>query len=222
MKTYMILNTNISILNIELWSTRLTETVEKIYNIILNNLDKIKKFIYIKILEDEFLILEDIIIDIKIEKDKKVQIDKNVIKGPYVGFLTSQKRICFFTNKNKYINKTDIYIIGTVYDKEEKENILDIYFDKLRNNDKTEIKITKIELINNPYMDAMKEILFKEIKEKYLSNINNNEINNDIKIMKDLEKNKNNIGTSVGKYLNKKRASDVDYDTFNKFINNES
>lgn len=225
-KTYMILTTNISVLNIELWSTRLTETVEKIYNILSNNLDKIKKINYTTVLDDEFLILDDLDIDIKIEKDKKVQVDKNVIKGPYVGYMLTQKKICFFRNDNKYINKTDIYIIGTVFDKEEKENILDEYFDilKNKNNKKNEINVVKLELINNPFLDAMKEILFQEIKKKYLSVINNNEINDDIKIIKELEKNQNSdkIDSSVGKYLNKKRASNIDYDTFTKFLNNES
>ena len=229
-KTYAILTTDISVLNIELWSTRLTETVEKIYNIISNNLDKIKKIKYITILEDEFLILDDLTIDIKIEKDKKLQIDKNIIKGPYVGYMLTQKKICFFRNSNKYINKSDIYIIGTVFDKEEKENILDIYFDKLKgvdnkDNNENEINVVKLELMNNPFIDAMKDILFQEIKTKYLSTINNNEINNDIKIMKELEKKQNSKKSdnlSVGKYLNKKRASDVDYDTFTKFLNNES
>ena len=224
-KTYMILTTNISVLNIELWSTRLTETVEKIYNIISNNLNSIKNISYMKLLDDEFLIIEDLNIDIKIEKDKKVQVDKNIIKGPYVGYMTSQKKICFFTNNNKYINKSDIYIIGTVFDKEENENILDIYFEKLKNNNNlnNDINILKLEIINNPFIDAMKEILFQEIKEKYLSAINNNEINNDIKIMKELKKNQksNNVDASVGKYINKKRASNVDYDTFTKFLNNE-
>ena len=83
LKTYMIMTTNISILNLELWSTRLTETVEKIYNIMINNIDKIKTINYTTVLEDEFLILDDLTIDIKIEKDKKVQVDKNIIKGPY-------------------------------------------------------------------------------------------------------------------------------------------
>ena len=221
-KTYMILTTDISVLNIELWSTRLTETVENVYNIISKNLKKIKKINYIKVLDDEFLILEDLNIDIKIEKDKKVQVDKNIIKGPYVGYMLTQKKICFFTNSNKYVNKSDIYIIGTVFDKEEKENILDDYFEKLKNK-KEEINVVKLELINNPFIDAMKDILFQEIKEKYLSVINNNEINNDIKIMKQLEKNQksNTVDSSVGKYINKKRASDVDYDTFTKFLNNE-
>ena len=224
-KTYMILTTNISVLNIELWSTRLTETVEKIYNIISNNLNSIKNISYMKLLDDEFLIIEDLNIDIKIEKDKKVQVDKNIIKGPYIGYMTNQKKICFFTNNNKYINKSDIYIIGTVFDKEENENILDIYFEQLKNNNNlnNDINILKLEIINNPFIDAMKEILFQEIKEKYLSAINNNEINNDIKIMKELEKNQksNNVDASVGKYINKKRASNVDYDTFTKFLNNE-
>ena len=221
-KTYMILTTDISVLNIELWSTRLTETVENVYNIISKNLKKIKKINYIKVLDDEFLILEDLNIDIKIEKDKKVQVDKNIIKGPYVGYMLTQKKICFFTNSNKYINKSDIYIIGTVFDKEEKENILDDYFEKLKNK-KEEINVVKLELINNPFIDAMKDILFQEIKEKYLSVINNNEINNDIKIMKQLEKNQKSdtVDSSVGKYINKTRASDADYDTFTKFLNNE-
>ena len=224
-KTYMILTTNISVLNLELWSTRLTETVEKIYNIISNNLNCIKNISYMKLLDDEFLIIDDLNIDIKIEKDKKVQVDKNIIKGPYVGYMTNQKKICFFKNSNKYINKSDIYIIGTVFDKEENENILDIYFEQLKNNNNlnNDINILKLEIINNPFIDAMKEILFQEIKEKYLSAINNNEINNDIKIMKELEKNQksNNVNASVGKYINKKRASNVDYDTFTKFLNNE-
>ena len=221
-KTYMILTTDISVLNIELWSTRLTETVENVYNIISKNLKKIKKINYIKVLDDEFLILEDLNIDIKIEKDKKVQVDQNIIKGPYVGYMLTQKKICFFTNSNKYINKSDIYIIGTVFDKEEKENILDDYFEKLKNK-KEEINVVKLELINNPFIDAMKDILFQEIKEKYIYIINNNEINNDIKIMKQLEKNQKSdtVDSSVGKYINKKRASDVDYDTFTKFLNNE-
>ena len=51
-KTYMILTTNISVLNIELWSTRLTETVENIYNILSNNLNKLKTISYIKLLDD--------------------------------------------------------------------------------------------------------------------------------------------------------------------------
>ena len=229
LKTYMIMTTNISILNLELWSTRLTETVEKIYNIMINNIDKIKTINYTTVLEDEFLILDDLTIDIKIEKDKKVQVDKNIIKGPYVGYMLTQKKICFFRNDNKYINKSDIYIIGTLFDKEEQENILDIYFDILKNKDinkEKEINVVKLEIINNPFKDAMKDILFQEIKNKYLSVINNNEINNDIKILKELEKNQNKKsekdGLSVGKYINKKRASDADYDTFTKFLNNES
>ena len=139
--------------------------------------------------------------------------------------MLTHKKLCFFRNDNKYINKSDIYIIGTVFDKEEKENILDIYFDKLKDNKDNEINIVKFELINNPYIDAMKDILFQEIKTKYLSTINNNEINNDIKIMKELEKKQNsnkNNNSSVGKYLNKKRASVVDYDIFTKFLNKES
>ncbi len=227
-KTYMIMTTNISVLNLELWSTRLTETIEKIYNIILNNMDKVKNINYTTVLDDEFLILEDLTIDIKIEKDKKVQVDKNVIKGPYIGYMLTQKKICFFRNDNKYVNKSDIYIIGTVFDKEEKENILDEYFDILKNKDdnkNNEINIVKLEIINNPFKEAMTDILFQEIKNKYLSVINNNEINNDIKIMKELEKkyNKNSekVDSSVGKYLNKKRAADIDYDTFTKFLNNE-
>ena len=224
-KTYMILTTNISVLNLELWSTRLTETVEKIYNILSNNLNKLKSFSYMKLLDDEFLIIDDLNIDIKIEKDKKVQVDKNIIPGPYIGYMTTQKKICFFTNNNKYINKSDIYIIGTVFDKEEKENILDIYFEKVKNknnNKDNEVNILKLEIINNPFIDAMKDILFQEIKEKYLSVINNNEINNDIKIMKELEKNQksNNVNASVGKYM-KLKTSNVDYDTFTKFLNNE-
>ena len=228
LKTYLILKTELSELNIELWSTRLTETVEKIYNILTNNSNKINKINYMQILEDEFLILNELNIDIKIEKDKKVQIDKNIIKGPYVGYMTTYKKICFFSNKNKYINKSDIYIIGTIFNKEEKdndENILDIYFEKIKNNN--EIIVEKIDMINNPYLDAMKNILFQEIKEKYLTSINNDEITNDIKIMKQLEKKQNEIEfdnkntTNVGKYLNKKRNSDINYDTLKKFMNNE-
>ena len=132
LKTYMILKTNLGELNIELWSTRLTETVEKIYNIIYPNQNKINKINYMQILDDEFLILDELKIDIKIEKDKKIPVDKNIISGPYVGYMTTQKKICFFSNKNTYINKSDIYIIGTIFNKEEKEeneeNILDIYF----------------------------------------------------------------------------------------------
>ena len=169
LKTYMIMTTNISILNLELWSTRLTETVEKIYNIITNNIDKIKTINYITVLDDEFLILDDLNIDIKIEKDKKVQVDKNVIKGPYVGYMLTQKKLCFFRNDNKYINKSDIYIIGTLFDKEEQENILDIYFNILKNEDinkEKEINVVKLEIINIPFKDAMKDILFQEIKNK--------------------------------------------------------
>ena len=221
LKTYMILTTNLSVLSLELWSTRMTETVEKIYNIISSSLSRIKTLKLTKVLDDEFLIIEDLKIDIKIEKDKKIKVDKNVIKGPYIGYMTNLKRICFFTNKNKYINKTDIYIIGTVFDKEEKENILDEYFDSLKTNADNEINIIKLELINNPFLDAMKDILFQEIKEKYLSQINNNEINDDIKIMRQLEKQKDNEHSSVGKYINKKRANNVDYETFKKFLNNE-
>ena len=73
----------------------------------------------------------------------------------------------------------------------------------------------------------MKEILFQEIKEKYLTSINNDEINNDIKIMKQLEENqfeiekkdKNKI--NVGKYLNQKRNSSMSHDMLRKFLNNE-
>jgi hypothetical protein len=222
LKTYMILTTNLSVLNLELWSTRMTETVEKIYNIISSNLSRVKTLKLTKVLDDEFLVIEDLKIDIKIEKDKKIKVDKNNIKGPYVGYMLTQKKICFFTNNNQYINKSDIYIIGTVFDKEEKENILDEYFEKIKNT-KNEININKLELINNPFTDAMKDILFQEIKEKYLSVINNNEINDDIKIMKELEKKQKSekIESSVGKYINKKRGNDVDYDTFTKFLNNE-
>jgi hypothetical protein len=220
-KTYMILTTNISVLNIELWSTRLTETVEKIYNIISNNLNSIKNISYMKLLDDEFLIIDDLNIDIKIEKDKKVQVDKNIIKGPYVGYMTNQKKICFFTNSNKYINKSDIYIIGTVFDKEEKEDILDEYFEKIKNN--KIINIIKLDIINNPFLEAMKDILFNEIKEKYLISINNDEINNDIKIMKEIEENQKieKNESSVGKYINIKRKADVDFETLTKFLNNE-
>ena len=237
LKTYLILKTELSELNIELWSTRLTYTVEKIYNILSNNLSKIKKINYMEILEDEYLILNEINIDIKIEKDKKINIDKNIIKGPYVGYMTNYKKICFFRNKNKYINKSDIYIIGTLFNKEEKdfndnnnENILDIYFDKIKEKNNKEIIVEKIEIINNPYLDAMKNVLFQEIKEKYLTSINNDEISNDIKIMKQLEKKQNEIElnsknnkneTNVGKYLNKKRNSDINYDTLKKFMNSE-
>ena len=231
LKTYLILKTNLSELNIELWSTRLTETVEKIYNILLTQSNKINKINYMQILEDEFLILDGLNIDIKIEKDKKVQIDKNIIKGPYVGYMTTYKKICFFTNKNYYINKSDIYIIGTVFTKEEKndENILDIYFNKIKQEKDNEILVKKIDMINNPYLDTMKDILFQEIKEKYLTSINNDEINNDLKIMKQLEKNqiefelddKITNKSNVGKYLNKKRNSNINYDTLKKFMNNE-
>ena len=231
LKTYLILKTNLSELNIELWSTRLTETVEKIYNILLTQSNKINKINYMQILEDEFLILDGLNIDIKIEKDKKVQIDKNIIKGPYVGYMTTYKKICFFTNKNYYINKSDIYIIGTVFTKEEKndENILDIYFNKIKQEKDNEILVEKIDMINNPYLDTMKDILFQEIKEKYLTSINNDEINNDLKIMKQLEKNqiefelddKITNKSNVGKYLNKKRNSNINYDTLKKFMNNE-
>ena len=243
LKTYMIINTNLGKLNIELWSTRLTETVEKIYNIISDNLNKINKINYMTILDDEFLVLNDINIDIKIEKDKKVQVDKNIIKGPYVGYMLTYKKICFFTNKNNYINKSDIYIIGTIFNKDDSnedenninnvdENILDDYFEKIKNekNGVGEVIIEKIEMINNPYIDTMKDILFQEIKEKYLLSINNDEINNDIKIMKQLEKtqyeiedknNKNKSGTGVGKYLNHKRNSSFNFDKLQKFMNSE-
>ena len=231
MKTYLILKTNLSELNIELWSTRLTETVEKIYNILMTQSNKINKINYMQILEDEFLILDGLNIDIKIEKDKKVQIDKNIIKGPYVGYMTTYKKICFFTNKNYYINKSDIYIIGTVFTKEEKndENILDIYFNKIKQEKGNEILVEKIDMINNPYLDTMKDILFQEIKEKYLTSINNDEINNDLKIMKQLEKkqikfeldDKISNKSNVGKYLKKKRNSNINYDTLKKFMNNE-
>ena len=155
--------------------------------------------------------------------------DKNIISGPYVGYMTTQKKICFFSNKNTYINKSDIYIIGTIFNKEEKEeneeNILDIYFNKIKNEKNNEIIVEKIDIINNPFVDMMKEILFQEIKEKYLVNINNDEINKDIKIMKLLEKNQDEINNkkdkNVGKYLNKKRNNDINYDTLKKFINNE-
>ena len=239
----MIINTNLGKLNIELWSTRLTETVEKIYNIISDNLNKINKINYMTILDDEFLVLNDINIDIKIEKDKKVQVDKNIIKGPYVGYMLTYKKICFFTNKNNYINKSDIYIIGTIFNKDDSnedenninnddENILDFYFEKIKNekNGVGEVIIEKIEMINNPYIDTMKDILFQEIKEKYLLSINNDEINNDIKIMKQLEKTqyeiedkngKNKSGTGVGKYLNHKRNSSFNFDKLQKFMNSE-
>ena len=243
LKTYMIINTNLGKLNIELWSTRLTETVEKIYNIISDNLNKINKINYMTILDDEFLVLNDINIDIKIEKDKKVQVDKNIIKGPYVGYMLTYKKICFFTNKNNYINKSDIYIIGTIFNKDDSnedenninnddENILDFYFEKIKNEKYGvgEVIIKKIEMINNPYIDTMKDILFQEIKEKYLLSINNDEINNDIKIMKQLEKTqyeiedkngKNKSGTGVGKYLNQKRNSSFNFDKLQKFMNSE-
>ena len=243
LKTYMIINTNLGKLNIELWSTRLTETVEKIYNIISDNLNKINKINYMTILDDEFLVLNDINIDIKIEKDKKVQVDKNIIKGPYVGYMLTYKKICFFTNKNNYINKSDIYIIGTIFNKDDSnevenninnddENILNDYFEKIKNekNGVGEVIIEKIEMINNPYIDTMKDILFQEIKEKYLLSINNDEINNDIKILKQLEKTqyeiedkngKNKSGTGVGKYLNHKRNSSFNFDKLQKFMNSE-
>ena len=142
----------------------------------------------------------------------------------------------FFSNKNNYINKSDIYIIGTIFNKDDinddndnEENILDIYFNKIKNekNDSC-IIIEKIEMINNPYIDTMKDILFQEIKEKYLISINNDEINNDIKIMKQLEKtqyeidekNSKNV-TGVGKYLNQKRKSNFNIDKLQKFMNSE-
>ena len=230
LKTYLIIKTNLSELNIELWSTRLTETVEQIYNILITHSNKINKINYMQLLEDEFLVLDTLNIDIKIEKDKKVQIDKNIIKGPYVGYMTTYKKICFFTNKNNYINKSDIYIIGTIFNKEENndENILDFYFQKIKDEkNKNEIIVENINLINNPYLDTMKDILFQEIKEKYLTSINNNEINNDIKIMKELEKKQYEFElndknkSSVGKYLNKKRNNNVNYDNLKKFMNNE-
>ena len=233
LKTYMVINTNLGELNVELWSTRLTETVENIYNILTTHTNKIKKLNYMQILEDEFLVLNDLIIDIKIEKDKKVQIDKTIIKGPYVGYMTTYKKLCFFTNKNFYINKSDIYIIGTIFNKDIKEdnydeNILDIYFNKIKGEKENEILIENINMINNPYLDTMKDILFQEIKEKYLISINNDEINNDIKIMKQLEKKqfeiedkKNRAELNVGKYLNKKRNSSINYDNLKKFMNNE-
>ena len=233
LKTYMVINTNLGELNVELWSTRLTETVENIYNILTTHTNKIKKLNYMQILEDEFLVLNDLIIDIKIEKDKKVQIDKTIIKGPYVGYMTTYKKLCFFTNKNFYINKSDIYIIGTIFNKDIKEdnydeNILDIFFNKIKGEKENEILIENINMINNPYLDTMKDILFQEIKEKYLISINNDEINNDIKIMKQLEKKqfeiedkKNRAELNVGKYLNKKRNSSINYDNLKKFMNNE-
>ena len=84
-------------------------------------------------------------------------------------------------------------------------------------------------MINNPYLDTMKDILFQEIKEKYLTSINNDEINNDLKIMKQLEKkqikfeldDKISDKSNVGKYLKKKRNSNINYDTLKKFMNNE-
>ena len=187
------------------------------------------------ILDDEFLVLNDINIDIKIEKDKKVQVDKNIIKGPYVGYMLTYKKICFFTNKNNYINKSDIYIIGTIFNKDDsnddnnnEENILDIYFDKIKEKNNKEIIVEKIEIINNPYLDAMKNVLFQEIKEKYLISINNDEINNDIKIMKQLEKTQYEIDeknskkiSGVGKYLNQKRKSSFNIDKLQKFMNSE-
>ena len=245
LKTYMILKTNLGKLNIELWSTRLTETVEKIYEILSENLNKVNKINYMTILDDEFLVLNDINFDVKIEKDKKVSIDKNIIKGPYVGYMVTYKKVCFFTNKNNYINKSDIYIIGTIFNKDEsnvkdnnniiinennEENILNIYFDEIKKEKKGDIIIEKVEMINNPYIDTMKDILFKEIKEKYLISINNDEINNDIKIMKQLEKTQNEIdekksknksGTTVGKYLNQKRNSSFNIDKLQKFMNSE-
>ena len=36
---------------------------------------------------------------------------------------STYKKICFFTNKNNYINKSDIYIIGTIFNKEEYDDI---------------------------------------------------------------------------------------------------
>jgi hypothetical protein len=104
---------------------------------------------------------------------------------------------------------------------------LDIYFNTIKSEKNNEIIIEKINIINNPYLDAMKEILFQEIKEKYLTSINNDEINNDIKIMKQLEENqfeiekkdKNKI--NVGKYLNQKRNSSMSHDMLRKFLNNE-
>ena len=235
LKTYIIITTNLGELNIELWSTRLTETVEKINDILITQSNKINKMNYMVILEDEFLVLNDLKLDIKIEKDKKVQVDKNIIKGPYVGYMTTHKKICFFTNRNNYINKSDIYIIGTIFNKEEKEDnydetILDIYFDKIKSEKENEIIVEKINIINNPYLDTMKEIIFQEIKEKYLTSINNDEINNDIQIMKQLEKrqyeiedenNEKNLKVNVGKYLNKKRNSSINYDNLKKFMNNE-
>ena len=102
---------------------------------------------------------------------------------------------------------------------------MDIYFNKIKNEKNNEIIVEKIDIINNPFVDMMKEILFQEIKEKYLVNINNDEINKDIKIMKLLEKNQDEINNkkdkNVGKYLNKKRNNDINYDTLKKFINNE-
>jgi hypothetical protein len=96
LKTYMILTTNLSVLNLELWSTRMTETVEKIYNIISSNLSRVKTLKLTKVLDDEFLVIEDLKIDIKIEKDKKIKVDKNNIKGPYVGYMLTQKKNMFF------------------------------------------------------------------------------------------------------------------------------
>ena len=102
---------------------------------------------------------------------------------------------------------------------------MDIYFNKIKNEKNNEIIVEKIDIINNPFVDMMKEILFQEIKEKYLVNINNDEINKDIKIMKLLEKNQDEINNkkdkNVGKYLNKKRNNDINYDTLKKFMNNE-
>ena len=50
-----------------------------------------------------------------------------------------------------------------MFDKEEKENILDEYFDALKGNADSEINIIKLELINNPFLDSMKDILFQEL-----------------------------------------------------------
>jgi peptidyl-prolyl cis-trans isomerase-like protein 2 len=83
----------------------------------------------------------------------------------------------------------------------------------------TDIIIINTEVYNNPFREAIRDILWKEIKEKYGVLKNNNDDKNEKfeiyfkKIIKD-EKDCN----SVGKYLNKKRLIDKSDDDYQKKI----
>lgn len=256
LKVTMVVQTNIGDIIIDLWSHKLTEIVEQLYEEISLN-DDVEGFDYLNLLDDEYLIFNKEF-DFSIEKDKKVRIEKGIVEGPYIGYMKNQKKICFYTDQNKFINKDDIYIIGIVINEEEDHVLENVFkyakhrallkknknFEREKDDDENEGEIKGIEkggevvverimLFNNPYIDTMKEVIFREIKEKYLKNIYNDEINNELKMINKLEDIKNgkdnSIGkdnNTIGKYLEKKRKPDkkslFNDEVYQKFLEKES